>query len=115
MLQHRTDYLLSTLANAAIAITAVAVYVMGWGRYADATIVTTILMFLTFSALNHATIASMERNLKPVNLLRPFMTLLLVGFLLPGHDRGASPVTQQPWSARKASRIINHRGRILGQ
>jgi len=51
---------------------------MGWGRYADATIVTTMLMFLTFSALNHATIASMERNLKPVNLLRPFMTLLLV-------------------------------------
>jgi len=25
----------------------------------------------------------MERNMKPVNLLRPVMALLLIGFLLP--------------------------------
>jgi len=77
----------SGLANVAIAMTAVVVYVMDWGRYADATIVTTMLIFLTFSALNHGSTAVMERNLKPVNLLRPFMTLLLIGFLLPAMSK----------------------------
>lgn len=84
---HRDYQIQSGLANAAIAMTAVVVYVMDWGRYADATIVTTMLMFLTFSALNHGATAVMERNLKPVNLLRPFMTLLLIGFLLPAMSK----------------------------
>lgn len=73
----------SGLANAATAITALLVYIMDWGRYADATIVTAMLMFFTFSAANHAATAIMERNMKPVNLLRPAMALLLIGFLLP--------------------------------
>jgi hypothetical protein len=73
----------SGLANAATAITALIVYVLDWGRYADATIVTAMLLFFTFSAVNHVATAIMERNMKPVNLMRPIMALLLLGFLLP--------------------------------
>jgi hypothetical protein len=72
----------SGLANAAMAITAGLVYALDWGRFADATIVTAMLMFFTFSAANHAATAVVNRNLKPVNLLRPAMTLLLIGLLL---------------------------------
>ena len=80
---NRAYQIQSGLANAATAITALLVYIMDWGRYADATIVTTMLMFFTFSAGNHAFTAFTEKNIKPVNLLRPAMTLLLIGFLLP--------------------------------
>ena len=80
---NRAYQIQSGLANAATAITALLVYVLDWGRYADATIVTAMLMFFTFSAANHVTTAIMERNMKPVNLLRPAMALLLIGFLLP--------------------------------
>ena len=73
----------SGLANAATAMTALFVYALDWGRYADATIVTAMLMFFTFSAVDHTATAIMERNMKPVNLLRPAMALLLIGFLLP--------------------------------
>ena len=73
----------SGLANAATAITALLVYVLDWGRYADATIVTAMLIFFTFSAVNHAATAIIERNMKLVNFLRPVITLLLIGFLLP--------------------------------
>lgn len=73
----------SGLANAATAITALLVYVLGWGRYADATIVTVMLMFFTLSAANHVATAIMGRNMKLVSLLRPAMALLLIGFLLP--------------------------------
>jgi hypothetical protein len=34
-------------------------------------------------APNHAATAIRERNLKPVNLMRPVMALFLIGFLLP--------------------------------
>jgi hypothetical protein len=80
---NRAYQIQSGLANAATAITALLVYVLDWGRYADATIVTAMLMFFTFSAANHVTTAIMEWNMKPVNLLRPAMALLLIGFLLP--------------------------------
>jgi hypothetical protein len=80
---NRAYQIQSGLANAATAVTALLVYVLDWGRYADATIVTAMLMFFTFSAANHVATAIMERNMKPVNLLRPAMALLLIGFLLP--------------------------------
>ncbi|MFZ3048824.1 MAG: hypothetical protein WA151_23150, partial [Desulfatirhabdiaceae bacterium] len=73
----------SGLANAATAMTALLVYVLDWGPYADATIVTAMLMFFAFSAANHAATAIMGGNIKPVNWLRPVMALLLIGFLLP--------------------------------
>jgi hypothetical protein len=80
---HRAYQIQSGLANAATTITALLVYVLDWGRHADATIVTAMLMFFIFSAVNHVATSVMDRNMKPVNLLRPAMTLLLIGVLLP--------------------------------
>ncbi|MCP4578603.1 MAG: hypothetical protein GY846_20195 [Deltaproteobacteria bacterium] len=73
----------SGLANAATSITALLVYILDWGVYADATIVTAMLMFFAFPAVNHVATAIVARNMKTVNLLRPAMTGLLIGFLLP--------------------------------
>jgi hypothetical protein len=73
----------SGLNNLATAVTALLVFVPDWGRYADATIVIAMLLFFTLSAANHAATAIRERNLKPANLMRPIMALLLVGVLLP--------------------------------
>ncbi|MEN6332256.1 MAG: hypothetical protein ABFD57_09735, partial [Smithella sp.] len=73
----------SGLANAATAITALLVYVLDWGRFADATIVVVMLVFFALSATNHLATAIMAGNMKPVNLLRPVMTLFLLGLLLP--------------------------------
>jgi hypothetical protein len=42
-------------------------YVLDWGRYADATIVTTMLLFFTFPAANHVATAILERHVNPVN------------------------------------------------
>jgi hypothetical protein len=80
---NRAYQIQSGLANAATAITALLVYVLDWGRYADATIVTAMLLFFAFSAANHVATAILERNMKPINLLRPAMALLLIAFLLP--------------------------------
>ena len=80
---NRAYQIQSGLANAATAIAALLVYILDWGRYADATIVTVMLMFFSFSAVNHVATAVMEGNMKPVNLLRPIMVLVLMGFLLP--------------------------------
>ena len=73
----------SGLANAATAVTSLLVYLLDWGRYADATIVTVMLIFFSLSAANHVATAIMGRNMKTVNLLRPAMALLLICFLLP--------------------------------
>ncbi len=80
---NRAYQIQSGLANAATAITALLVYLLDWGRYADATVVTAMLLFFAFSAANHAATAVREGNMKPVNLLRPLMALLLIAFLLP--------------------------------
>jgi hypothetical protein len=82
-LPNRAYQIQSGLANLAMALTAVIVFMMNWGVYADVTIVTVMLLFFTFSAINHAITAVKERNFKLVNLMRPFMTLLLLGILLP--------------------------------
>ncbi|MDA8139277.1 MAG: hypothetical protein M0036_11555 [Desulfobacteraceae bacterium] len=73
----------SGLSNAATAITALIVYLLDWGRYADAAIVTSMLLFFVFSAVNHAATSFIEGNMKPVNLMRPVMALLLVMILVP--------------------------------
>jgi hypothetical protein len=80
---NRAYQIQSGLANTATALTALLVYVLDWGRYADATIVTAMLMFFTFSAANHLATAIRDGNMKPVNLMRPAVTLLLIGLLLP--------------------------------
>lgn len=88
---NRAYQIQSGLANAATAITALLVYVLDWGRYADATIVTVMLMFFTFSAANHLASAIRGRNMKLFNLLRPAVTLLLIVFLLPLMIKALSP------------------------
>jgi hypothetical protein len=80
---NRAYQIQSGLANAATAVTALLVYLLDWGRYADATIVTAMLIFFSFSAANHLVTAIRNGNMKPVNLLRPVVTLLLLGLLLP--------------------------------
>ncbi len=78
------------LVNAATAITALLVYTLNWGRHAEATIITVMLIFFTLSAGNHAATAYFEHNLKPVNLLRPLMTRLLIAFLLPAMSKASA-------------------------
>jgi hypothetical protein len=73
----------SALNNLATAVAALLVLLLGWGLYADATIVTVMLLFFSFSAVNHAATAIREHNMKLVNLMRPIMALLLLGVLLP--------------------------------
>ncbi len=73
----------SRLNNAATALTALLVYVLDWGVYADSTIVIVMLMFFVFSAANHAATAVRDHNMKIVNLLRPVVALLLTAILVP--------------------------------
>lgn len=80
---NRAYQIQSGLANAAIASTALLVYVLDWGKYADATIVTAMLIFFLLSATNHLVTAIRDGNMKPVNLMRPVLALLLAGLLIP--------------------------------
>ncbi|MDI6742566.1 MAG: hypothetical protein QMD11_07465 [Smithella sp.] len=80
---NRAYQIQSGLANAAIALTALLVYFLDWGKYADATIVTVMLIFFTFSAANHLATAIRDGNMKPVNLMRPVLALMLAGLLIP--------------------------------
>ncbi len=80
---NRAYQIQSGLNNLATALTALLVFILDWGRYADATIVTAMLVFFTLSAANHAATAIKDHNMKLVNLMRPIMTLLLMGILLP--------------------------------
>ena len=73
----------SALNNLATATTAVIVLIMNWGLHAEATVVTAMLLFFTFSAINHSRTAIKKGNLKKVNLMRPLMTSLLLALLLP--------------------------------
>ncbi len=73
----------SGLNHLATAVAALFVYLMAWGPYADATVTIVMLTAFTFSAANHLATAIREHNMKPVNLMRPLMTLLLLGVLLP--------------------------------
>lgn len=81
----------SGLNNLATAVTALLVFLLRWGIYAEATIVTVMLLFFSFSAANHVATAFREKNLKPVNLMRPLMTVLLVGVLLPPMIKALHP------------------------
>jgi uncharacterized membrane protein required for colicin V production len=80
---NRAYQIQSGLANAAIALTALLVYVLDWGKYADATIVAVMLIFFLLSAANHLITAIKDGNMKPVNLMRPVLALLLAGLLIP--------------------------------
>lgn len=80
---HREYQVQSALNNLATAITALVVFLLDWGVYADAAVVIAMLLFFSLSAANHLYTAVKDRNLKMVNLLRPALTLALLGVLLP--------------------------------
>ncbi len=73
----------SGLNNIAVAITAIIVFLFGWGTYAEAAVLMILLIFLTLSACNHAYSAIKDKNYKIKNLLRPIMTALLLAFTMP--------------------------------
>ncbi|MBU2548511.1 MAG: hypothetical protein KKB20_08895 [Proteobacteria bacterium] len=73
----------SGLNNIATALTVVLVYWLGWGLYAQAAVMTTMLTFMTLSAANHAWSAIREGNRSIKNLMRPLMTAVLLIFALP--------------------------------
>lgn len=73
----------SGLNNLATALTALLVFILNWGRYADAAIVMVMLLFFALSAVNHTVSAIKEHNMKPANLMRPVMTLALIAILVP--------------------------------
>ncbi len=66
--------------NLALAFTAIIILVFNWGTFAEAAVLTVLLIFLTLSAGNHLFSALRERNLNTRNLLRPVLTaLVLIG------------------------------------
>lgn len=80
---NRAYQIQSGLANAAIALTALLVFLLKWGSFADATVTVTMLLFFALSGANHLATALLLKNFKPVNLLRPALALFLIAFLLP--------------------------------
>jgi len=73
----------SGLAMLAVALTALLVRFGRWGMYAEATVLSTTLIFFALSACNHAWSAFKEGNRGLQNLMRPVLTALLVGFAVP--------------------------------
>jgi hypothetical protein len=80
---NRAYQIQSGLANLAMACTALLVLLFRWGREADATIVIAMLLFLLLSGSNHLRTAIQDKNWKPINLLRPVISVILTALLLP--------------------------------
>ena len=73
----------SGLNNLATALTAVMVFVLNWGKYADATILSVYLFFQLLSGINHGRTIITEKNYSRTNLMRPIMTVILLAALIP--------------------------------
>ena len=73
----------SGLNNLALAVTTILVYALNWGFYAKITVMCVMLIFLTFSASNHAYSAIKEHNRSLRNFLRPIMTAVLLSAMIP--------------------------------
>ncbi len=71
------------LNNLSVAIVAILVLVFKWGTYAEITVMSCTLVFLTLSALNHLWTGLKEGNHKLKNFMRPVLTTLLLIFTLP--------------------------------
>ena len=69
--------------NLAVAIVALLVFLLGWGTYAEVTIMSVLLIFLFLSACNHAWSAIREGNLNLRNVLRPIMTVVIIIVIVP--------------------------------
>ena len=68
--------------NLALAITAILVYVLGWGYYAQLSIMSVLIIFLAISGTNHAYSAIKESNHSIKNMSRPIMTIVFLAILL---------------------------------
>jgi len=68
--------------NLALAITALLVYILGWGYYAQLTIMSVLIIFLALSGTNHAYSAIKESNHSIKNMSRPIMTIVFLVTLL---------------------------------
>jgi len=73
----------SGMNNLALAIAAVLAHLFGWGLYADLSLMTVLLTFLTLSAINHVYSALKEGNRNMKNVLRPVLTAILLIVILP--------------------------------
>ncbi|MDD3984948.1 MAG: hypothetical protein PHY59_03450 [Methanobacterium sp.] len=68
--------------NIALAITAILVYLLGWGYYAQLTIMSVLIIFLALSGTNHAYSAIKESNHTIKNMSRPIITIVFLVMLL---------------------------------
>jgi hypothetical protein len=68
--------------NLALAITAILVYLLGWGYFAQLAIMSVLIIFLALSGTNHAYSAIIEGNHSIKNMSRPIMTIVFLVILL---------------------------------
>jgi hypothetical protein len=73
----------SGMNSLALAVMAVLVWFLGWGTFAEAAVMSILMIFLFLSACNHAWSAWKEQNRNARNLLRPVLTAALIAFALP--------------------------------
>lgn len=73
----------SGINNLSLAIAIILSAWFGWGFYAIAAITLVMLIFLFFSSINHLYSYIREDNKNTRNLLRPILTFLLIGLILP--------------------------------
>ncbi|HBM15084.1 MAG TPA: hypothetical protein DD381_01840 [Lentisphaeria bacterium] len=81
--QDRQYQIQSALANLAIVIASIIVFFDKWGKFADATIATVMLLFFLLSGINHAISLIKHRNFKLINMLRPIFSLIFTLAFLP--------------------------------
>ena len=73
----------SGMNNLALSISSVLSLILQWGTYAEAALLSTMLIFLTLSAGNHTFSAFKEGNMNKRNIMRPVMTALLLAYSVP--------------------------------
>ncbi len=72
----------SGINNLSVAIATIIVYVAGFGIQAKASLAIVMMLFFTMSGINHATSIFTDKNRHIKNILRPFMSLIIVAFML---------------------------------
>ena len=73
----------SGFSNIALALSTIFVYLLNWDLQSKASLLIVLLLFLLFSACNHAYSAIKEHNKSIKNFLRPLMTLFLLATIIP--------------------------------
>lgn len=73
----------SGLSNLALALTTLLIYILDWGLQAKVSLLIVLLVFLSFSSINHAYSALREHNTSLRNFFRPILTLLLLAMVIP--------------------------------